>query len=133
MNIQLEYTDFPYNVTRNEILDRLSNGDSVDIVSVNKSAWRISEKGLLGNLTAEFEKWSRMSIYTKQILMAVSIITQSMVCGFGPILGVCGTGRICWHEAKSRSGIDPKTWDGYISGGVAVKLNDFFGDRVTQG
>ena len=32
------------------------------------------------------------------------------------------------------AGVDPeslKTWDGYISG--AVKLNDFFGDRVIQG
>jgi multiple sugar transport system substrate-binding protein len=32
------------------------------------------------------------------------------------------------------AGVDPeslKTWDGYIS--AAVKLNDFFGDRITQG
>jgi multiple sugar transport system substrate-binding protein len=32
------------------------------------------------------------------------------------------------------AGVDPeslKTWDGYIS--AAIKLNDFFGDRVTQG
>src|SRR5215203_5909605 len=33
MNIQIEY-DEPYNEYRNSILDRLSNGDSVDIISL---------------------------------------------------------------------------------------------------
>ena len=62
MNIDLEYTDFPYNETRNEILDRLSNGDSVDIISVDQ-IWlgEFAEKGLLRNLTDEFEQWGRMS------------------------------------------------------------------------
>ena len=36
MNIQIEYDDFPYNITRNSILERLSNGESVDIVSVDQ-------------------------------------------------------------------------------------------------
>ncbi|HKG72561.1 MAG TPA: hypothetical protein VKA87_11705, partial [Nitrososphaeraceae archaeon] len=36
MNIQLEYTDFLYNETRNEILDRISHGESVDIISVDQ-------------------------------------------------------------------------------------------------
>jgi hypothetical protein len=37
INIQIEYDDFPYRDTRNQILDRLSNGNnSVDIVSVDQ-------------------------------------------------------------------------------------------------
>jgi len=62
MNIQIEYDDFPYRDTRNRILDNLSNGDSVDIVSVDQ-IWlgEFAEKGLLRNLTDEFEKWGRIS------------------------------------------------------------------------
>jgi ABC-type glycerol-3-phosphate transport system substrate-binding protein len=62
MNIQIEYADFPYNVTRNRILDRLSNGESVDIISVDQ-IWlgEFAGRGLLRNLTAEFEEWGRMS------------------------------------------------------------------------
>jgi multiple sugar transport system substrate-binding protein len=39
-----------------------------------------------------------------------------------------------WKDMLQEAGVDPeslKTWDGYIS--AAVKLNDFFGDRVVQG
>ena len=51
MNIQIEYADFPYNVTRNSILDRLSKGDPVDIVSVDQ-IWlgEFAERGLIRNL-----------------------------------------------------------------------------------
>ncbi|MDQ4066785.1 MAG: extracellular solute-binding protein, partial [Thermoproteota archaeon] len=61
MNIQMEYDDFPYPETRNQILDRLSNGESVDIVSVDQ-IWlgEFAERGLIRNLTSEFEQWGRM-------------------------------------------------------------------------
>jgi multiple sugar transport system substrate-binding protein len=39
-----------------------------------------------------------------------------------------------WKDTLREAGVDPeslKTWDGYIS--TAVKLNDFFGDNITQG
>jgi multiple sugar transport system substrate-binding protein len=39
-----------------------------------------------------------------------------------------------WKDMLQDAGVDPeslKTWDGYIS--AAVKLKDFFGDRITQG
>jgi multiple sugar transport system substrate-binding protein len=39
-----------------------------------------------------------------------------------------------WKDMLQEAGVDPealKTWDGYIS--AAEKLDDFFGDRVTQG
>ncbi|HEY6757193.1 MAG TPA: extracellular solute-binding protein [Nitrososphaera sp.] len=131
MNIQLEYTDFPYNVTRNEILDRLSNGDSVDIVSVDQ-IWlgEFAEKGLLGNLTDEFEKWGRMSdLYEANLDGCVYNNTI-----YGLWLWTDTRGMWYWKDMLQEAGVDPeslKTWDGYIS--AAVKLNDFFGDRVTQG
>ena len=53
MNIQIEY-DEPYNEYRNSILDRLSNGDSVDIISLDQ-IWlgEFAQKGLIRNLTAD--------------------------------------------------------------------------------
>src|SRR5919108_667054 len=36
MNIRIEYTDFPYPETRNQILDRISTGDPVDIISLDQ-------------------------------------------------------------------------------------------------
>ena len=55
MNVKLEYTDFLYNATRSQILDRLSNGDTVDIVSVDQ-IWlgEFAGQGLLRNLTSDF-------------------------------------------------------------------------------
>jgi multiple sugar transport system substrate-binding protein len=131
MNIQIEYTDFPYNETRNQILDRLSNGDSVDIVSVDQ-IWlgEFAERGLLTNLTDEFEEWGRMSdLYEANLDGCVYNNTI-----YGLWLWTDTRGMWYWKDMLQEAGIDPesmKTWDGYIS--AAEKLNDFFGDRVTQG
>jgi multiple sugar transport system substrate-binding protein len=131
MNIELEYTDFPYNETRNEILDRLSNGDSVDIISVDQ-IWlgEFAEKGLLRNLTDEFEEWGRMSDLYEAIIDG-SVYNNTI---YGLWLWTDIRGMWYWVDMLQEAGIDPeslKTWDGYIS--AAAKLDDFFGDRVTQG
>jgi len=131
MNIQIEYADFPYNVTRNRILDRLSGGDSVDIVSVDQ-IWlgEFAEKGLLKNLTGEFEEWGRISdLYEANLDGCVYNNTI-----YGLWLWTDTRGIWYWKDMLQEAGVDPeslKTWDGYIS--AAIKLNDFFGDRVTQG
>jgi multiple sugar transport system substrate-binding protein len=131
MNIQIEYSDFPYNITRNQILDRLSNGDSVDIISVDQ-IWlgEFAEKGLLKNLTADFEQWGRMDdLYEANLDGCVYDNTI-----YGLWLWTDVRGIWYWKDMLQEAGVDPeslKTWDGYIS--AAVKLNDFFGDRVIQG
>jgi multiple sugar transport system substrate-binding protein len=131
MNIQIEYTDFPYNVTRNRILDRISSGDSVDIVSVDQ-IWlgEFAERGLLKNLTGEFEQWGRISdLYEANLDGCVYNNTI-----YGLWLWTDTRGIWYWKDMLQEAGVDPeslKTWDGYIS--AAIKLNDFFGDRVTQG
>jgi multiple sugar transport system substrate-binding protein len=58
MNIQIEYIEFPYlSETRNQILDRLSKGETVDIISVDQ-IWlgEFAQRGLIENLTQEFEE-----------------------------------------------------------------------------
>ena len=131
MNIKLEYTDFPYNVTRNQILDRLSKGDPIDIVSVDQ-IWlgEFAGKGLLKNLTAEFEQWGRMTdLYEANLDGCVYNNTL-----YGLWLWTDIRGMWYWKDMLQEAGIDPeslKTWDGYIS--AAVRLDEFFGDRITEG
>jgi multiple sugar transport system substrate-binding protein len=131
MNIELEYTDFPYNETRNRILDRISHGDSVDIISVDQ-IWlgEFAERGLLRNLTDEFEEWGRMSDLYEAIIDG-SVYNNTI---YGLWLWTDIRGMWYWADMLQEAGVDPeslKTWDGYIS--ASIKLDDFFGDRVTQG
>jgi multiple sugar transport system substrate-binding protein len=131
MNIQLEYTDFPYNVTRNQILHTLSNGEPVDIISVDQ-IWlgEFAGKGLLRNLTADFEHWGRMSdLYEANLDGCVYNNTIYALWLWTDIRGMW-----YWKDMLQQAGIDPeslKTWDGYIS--AAVKLDEFFGDSITEG
>jgi multiple sugar transport system substrate-binding protein len=134
MNIQIEYTDSLYNETRDMILDRLSNGDSVDIVSVG-DLWlgEFAEKGLLSNLTDEFEQWGRISdLYEANL---DGLIYNNTI--YGLWLWTDIRGMWYWKDMLQEAGVDPeslKTWDGYIS--AAVKLDDFFEEEdnnVIQG
>src|SRR5215204_4291556 len=130
MNIQIEYID-PGNEPRNFMLDRLSNGDPIDIISIDQQ-WLadFAERGLLKNLTADFEQWGRMSdLYEGNLDGCVYNNTL-----YGLWLWTDVRGIWYWKDMLQEAGVDPeslKTWDGYIS--AAVRLKDFFGDRVVQG
>jgi multiple sugar transport system substrate-binding protein len=130
MNIQIEYID-PGNEPRNFMLDRLSNGDPVDIISVDQQ-WLadFAERGLLNNLTADFEQWGIMDdLYEGNLDGCVYNNTL-----YGLWLWTDVRGMWYWKDMLQEAGVDPeslKTWDGYIS--AAVKLKDFFGDNITQG
>ena len=133
LNIELEYTDFLYNETRSQILNRISNGDPIDIVSVDQ-IWlgEFAEKGLLRNLTSDFEEWGRMSDLYEANLDG-SVYNNTI---YGLWLWTDIRGMWYWKDMLQQAGIDPeslKTWDGYIS--AAVKLDDFFEEEnnVIQG
>src|SRR5215203_5933801 len=130
MNIQIEY-DEPYNEYRNSILDRLSNGDSVDIISLDQ-IWlgEFAQKGLIRNLTADFEQWGRIDDLYEANLDG-SVYNNTI---YGLWLWTDVRGMWYWKDMLQEAGVDPeslKTWDGYIA--AAIKLKDFFGDRITQG
>jgi multiple sugar transport system substrate-binding protein len=130
MNIQIEYAE-PYGEYRNSILDRLSNGDPVDIISLDQ-IWlgEFAEKGLIRNLTSDFEQWGRMGDLYEANLDG-SVYNNTL---YGLWLWTDVRGMWYWKDMLQEAGVDPeslRTWDGYIS--AAVKLNDFFGDRITQG
>jgi multiple sugar transport system substrate-binding protein len=131
IHIELEYTEFPYDETRNQILDRISKGESVDIISVDQ-IWlgEFAGNGLLENLTDKFEQWERMSdLYEANL---DGLIYNNTV--YGLWLWTDIRGMWYWKDMLQEAGVDPeslRTWDGYISG--AIRLNEFFGDRITQG
>jgi multiple sugar transport system substrate-binding protein len=130
MNLQIEYAE-PYGEYRNSILDRLSNGDSIDIISLDQ-IWlgEFAEKGLIRDLTSDFEQWGRMDdLYSGNL--DGSVYNNTL---YGLWLWTDVRGIWYWKDMLQEAGVDPeslKTWDGYIS--AAVKLKDFFGDRITQG
>ncbi|MDQ4014134.1 MAG: extracellular solute-binding protein [Thermoproteota archaeon] len=133
MNIQIEYTYFPLNETRDRIFDSLSNGDSVDIVSLS-NIWlgNFAGQGLLANLTNEFEQWGRMGDLYEANLDG-SVYNNTI---YGMWLWTDIRGMWYWKDMLQEAGVDPeslKTWDGYIS--AAVKLDDFFEEdsSVIQG
>jgi multiple sugar transport system substrate-binding protein len=132
MNIELEYIEFPYlSETRNQILDRLSKGETVDIASVDQ-IWlgEFAQRGLIENLTQKFEEWGRIpDLYEPNLDGCVYNGTL-----FGLWLWTDVRGIWYWKDMLQEAGVDPeslKTWDGYIA--AAIKLKDFFGDRITQG
>jgi multiple sugar transport system substrate-binding protein len=131
MNIQIEYTE-PYSGDkRNVILNSLLNGDPVDIISVDQ-IWlgEFAGKGLLNNLTADFEQWGRIGdLYEGNLDGCVYNNTLYALWLWTDVRGMW-----YWKDMLQEAGVDPeslKTWDGYIS--AAARLNDFFGDRITQG
>jgi multiple sugar transport system substrate-binding protein len=133
MNIQIQYTEFPYDVTRNQILERLSNDNNsvVDIVSVDQ-IWlgEFAGKGLIRNLTSDFEQWGRIDDFYEANLDGM-VYNNTL---YGLWLWTDIRGIWYWKDMLQEAGVDLeslKTWDGYIA--AAVKLNDFFGDRVIQG
>jgi multiple sugar transport system substrate-binding protein len=131
MNIQLEYTEFFYPGTRNQNLDRLSKGETVDIISVDQ-IWlgEFAQRGLIENLTQKFEEWGRIpDLYEPNLDGSVYNGTL-----FGLWLWTDVRGIWYWKDMLEEAGVDPeslKTWDGYIS--AAIRLKEFFGDRITQG
>src|SRR5918999_1579142 len=130
MNIQIAYAE-PYNEYRNSVFDVLSNGSSIDIISIDQ-IWlgEFAERGLLRNLTADFEQWGRMGDLYEANLDG-SVYNNTL---YGLWLWTDVRGMWYWKDMLQEAGVDPeslKTWDGYIS--AAVKLDDFFGDRIIQG
>jgi multiple sugar transport system substrate-binding protein len=131
MNIELDYDEFHYPGTRNQILDRLSNGDPVDVISIDQ-IWlgEFAQRGLIENLTQKFEEWGRIpDLYDTNLDGCVYNRTLYALWLWTDVRGIW-----YWKDMLEEAGVDPeslKTWDGYIS--AAVKLKNHFGDNITQG
>jgi multiple sugar transport system substrate-binding protein len=131
MNIKIQYTEYFYNESRNRIVNELSNGKPVDIVSVDQ-IWLgdFAEKGLLANLTENFERWGKGNgLYEANLDGCVYNNTIYALWLWTDIRGMW-----YWKDMLEKAKVDPeslKTWSGYLS--AEAKLEEALGDNITQG
>jgi multiple sugar transport system substrate-binding protein len=131
MNIQIEYTDFLYNETRSQILERLSNGSNIDIISVDQ-IWlgEFAERGLIRDLTPKFEEWGKMSDLYEAIIDGC-VYDNAL---YGLWLWTDIRGLWYWKDMLQVAGIDPeslKTWEGYLS--AAARLDEVLVQNNSSG
>src|ERR687888_2141669 len=121
LNINVRYIETDYNNTRNQMLQAITNGTSIDIVSVDQ-IWlgEFAQKGLLTDLTNYTEKWGRASEWYPSNFAGG--VYKGKVYGIWAWTDVRGIWY--WKDLLNKAGVDPnslKIWDGYIAS--AKKLN----------
>lgn len=131
LNIQINYTVYPYNDARSEMLKSMANGTSIDIISLDQ-IWlgEFANKSYIVDLTNRSNSWGGLSDWY-----------QSNLDGNlykGKIYGIWAWTDIrsiwYWKDLLNQSGVDPnslKTWDGYIQS--AKKLNSALEQRNISG
>ena len=131
VDVQLNYTTYPYDKTRGELLTAMSNQTPIDLISVDQ-IWlgEFAEKGLLTDLTSRAEIWGRSSEWYEMHLDGGTYN--------GKIYGIWAwtdiRGMWYWKDLLNEAGVDPnslKTWDGYLAS--AKKLNDVLRPKGIEG
>jgi multiple sugar transport system substrate-binding protein len=122
MNIKINYTVLPYDVSRTKMLNSLGNRSSIDLVSVDQ-IWlgNFAERGYLTDLTDRAQSWGRLSDWYEGNLDGN--LYKGKVYGIWAWTDVRGIWY--WKDLLNQAGVDPNsltTWDGYIAS--AKKLND---------
>jgi multiple sugar transport system substrate-binding protein len=132
--INLKYTelhDLSPAATKDQMLNALSNGTNIDIISLDQ-IWlgEFAEKGLLTDLTNYTEKWGRISdLYESNLDGGVY---NDTIYGIWYETDVRGTWY--WKDLLNQSNVDPdtlKTWDGYIA--AAKNLNTVLRPQGIEG
>jgi multiple sugar transport system substrate-binding protein len=132
--INLKYTelhDLSPAATKDQMLNALSNGTNIDIISLDQ-IWlgEFAEKGLLTNLTNYTEKWGRISdLYESNLDGGVY---NDTIYGIWYETDVRGTWY--WKDLLNQANVDPdmlKTWDGYIA--AAKNLNTVLRPQGIEG
>jgi multiple sugar transport system substrate-binding protein len=121
LDIKINYTTFPYNVTRLKILSALEDKAPVDLVTIDQ-IWlgEFAGKGLLSDLSNFTEIWGRQSDWYQTNWDGGAY--QDKIYGIWAWTDVRGIWY--WKDLLDEAGVDPnllKTWDGYIT--AAKKLN----------
>jgi multiple sugar transport system substrate-binding protein len=122
MNIQINYTVLPYDVSRTKMLNSLGNKSSIDLVSLDQ-IWlgNFAERGYLADLTDRAQSWGRLSDWYQGNLDGN--LYKGKVYGIWAWTDVRGIWY--WKDLLNQAGVDPNsltTWDGYIAS--AKKLDD---------
>jgi multiple sugar transport system substrate-binding protein len=131
MDIGINFTVLPYNVSRNIIQSTFEKNFSVDLISVDQ-IWLadFAKNGLLFDLTNRTERWGRISDWYQANLDGM--LYEDRIYG----IWLWTDQRMVWYwkGLLQQVGIDPnslKTWNGFIAS--AKKLNDLFKDQGIEG
>jgi multiple sugar transport system substrate-binding protein len=130
-DISIIYTEFPTNETRKRILDAMSNGTHVDLMSVDQ-IWlgELAEKGFLTDLTNFTQKWGRSSDWYQANWDGGSY--KGRIYGIWAWTDVRGIWY--WKDLLNEAKVDPNslgTWTGYVDAGK--KLNADLSSKGIQG
>lgn len=121
LDIQLNYTTFPYNMTRAALLESLSNKTAIDVISVDQ-IWlgELAEKGFLADLTNKTQDWGKLPDFYEANLDGT--IFNDKIYGIWAWTDVRGIWY--WKDILKKSNVSPDslgTWEGYLE--AAKKIN----------
>jgi multiple sugar transport system substrate-binding protein len=115
LDININYTTYPYNTTREQLLKAMSEGLPVDLVTVDQ-IWpgEFAENGLLTDLTNYTQKLGRSSDWY-EIHCDGGAYNDKIyaIWAWADVRGMW-----YWKDLIQQAGVDPnslKTWDGYIA------------------
>jgi multiple sugar transport system substrate-binding protein len=131
LDIGINYTTSPYNVTRLKILSALEANVPVDLITIDQ-IWlgEFAGKGLLTDLSNYTETWGRQSDWYQANWDGGTY--QDKIYGIWAWTDVRGIWY--WKDMLNESGVDPQslmTWKGYIDS--AEKLNSVLRPRGIEG
>ena len=130
LEIEMNYTELPGNVSRSRIISALENKSSVDIISVDQ-IWlgEFAEKELLTDLSNYTQRWGRASDWYEVNWDGGAY--NDKIYGIWAWTDVRGIWY--WKDLLHQTGINPdslKTWDGYIA--AAKKINNTLNDKIIE-
>jgi len=131
LDIGINYTTSPYNVSRFEILSALEAKAPVDLITIDQ-IWlgEFAGKGLLSDLSNFTETWGRQSDWYQANWDGG--VYQDKVYGMWAWTDVRGIWY--WKDMLKEAGVDPQslmTWEGYID--AAMKLNSALRPQGIEG
>jgi multiple sugar transport system substrate-binding protein len=131
LDIGINYTTSPYNVTRLKILSALEANVPVDLITIDQ-IWlgEFAGKGLLTDLSNFTETWGRQSDWYQTNWDGGAY--QDKIYGIWAWTDERGIWY--WKDMLKESGVDPQslmTWKGYIDS--AEKLNSVLRPRGIEG
>jgi multiple sugar transport system substrate-binding protein len=131
INVKYIETGLDNNNTRHQMLNAVTNGTSVDIISLDQ-IWlgEFAQKGLLTDLTNYTRKWGRQNDWYQQSWDGG--VYNNKIYGIWAWTDVRGIWY--WKDLLDEANVDPnslKTWDGYIES--AKKLNSVLRTKGIEG
>jgi multiple sugar transport system substrate-binding protein len=131
LNIRINYTTFPYDQAKTQMISEISNQTKVDLISLDQ-IWlgEFADKGLITDLTDRVKNWGRISDFYESNMDGN--IYNNRIYGIWAWTDVRGIWY--WKDMLSQAGVDPaslRTWDGYIAS--AKKLNSILNPQGIEG